>query len=202
MIEKVLDVTGLYINPPDHAIVLCADQRSRIQALDRTRPKVPLDLGGAEGSTHGDLRDGTMTLCSALEVAAGEGVAKREARHRGFLTFLRLIDKEMPKDLDLNLLLANHGTNQYAAVEAWLAERPRYHLHFTPTHSSWLNEVERWFGLLGEKALKCGGSRSVREVVGQSQALTAGRNSVEKSFAWVAAAQSILARSERSSTSI
>lgn len=183
-------------------MVICVDRQSRIQALGRPHPHSLIDLGGVEGYTHDYLCHGTKALCAALDVATGEGSAKREAGHQGFLTFLRLTDTEVPKDLDLHLVLDNHAKHEHAAVEVWLAERPRYHLHFTPTYSSWLNEVERWFGLLGEKALKCGGSRSVREVVGQSQALTAGRNSVEKSFAWVAAAQSILARSERSSTSI
>lgn len=193
-IEYVLGITGLYLNPPDLAMVLCVDRQSRIEAPDRTRPTPPVDPGGVEGYTHDYLRHGTTTLCSALDVATGKGSAKREARHQEFLAFLRLIDTEVPTDLDLHLVLDNHATHQHAAVKAWLAERPRYYLHFTPTRPSWLNEVERWFGLLGEKTLKCGRSRSVREAVEQIQALTDGRNAVAKPFVWTATARSILAK--------
>lgn len=172
-----------------------------MQALDRTHPKLPISLGGVNGYTHDYLHHGTTTLGSALDVATGEGVVKREARHYAFLTFLCLIDKEVPMGLDLHLVLDNHATHQHAAVKAWLAERPRCHLHLTPTRSSWLDEVECWFGLLGEDASKSGRSRSVRAVVGQIQALTDVPNAVAKPFD-SATAQSILARSERSSTSI
>ena len=163
-IEKVLDITGLYLNPPDHAMVLCVDGKSQIQALDRTRPKLPMDLGYAEGYTYDDLRYGTTTPFAALDIATGKVITKCKARHRHqeFLAFLRLIDKEVPADLDVHLVLDHYATHKYAAVKRWLAERPRYQLRFTPTYSSWLNQVERWFGLLSEQALKRGRSRSVR----------------------------------------
>ena len=124
-------------------MVICVDRQSRIQALDRPQPHALIDLGGVEGYTHDYLCHGTKTLCGAIDVATGKGSAKPEARHQGFLTFLRLIDTEVPKDLDLHLVRDDHVPHQHAAVEAWLTERPRYHLHFTPTYSSWLNEVER-----------------------------------------------------------
>ena len=203
-IEKVRDITGLYLNPPDHAMVLCVDGKSQIQALDRTQPKLPMDLGYAEGYTHDYLRHGTTTLFAALDIATGKVIAKCKARHRHqeFLAFLRLIDKEVPADLDIHLVLDNYATHKHAAVKRWLAERPRYHLHYTPTYSSWLNQVERWFGLLSEQALKRGRSRSVRELVDQVRAFTEGHNEAAKPFVWAATAQSILERVERISTRI
>ena len=148
-IEKVRDITGLYLNPPDHAIVLCADEKSQIQALDRTQPKLPLNLGYVEGFTHDYLRHGTTTLFAALDVATGRVIAKCRKRHRhqDWIAFLNLIDKETPADLDIHLILDNYATHKHPKVKAWIAKRPRYHLHFTPTYASWLNQVERWFGL-------------------------------------------------------
>ena len=200
VIEEVLDIAGLYLNPPTQAMVLCAERQSEFQAFDRTLSKPPRNLGGFEGYTHDYLGYGTTTLCAALDATTGKGVAEREARHQAFLSFLRLIDNEVPMDLDLHLVLDNDTTHKHIGVMAWLAKRPRYHLHFAPLHSSWLNEVERWFGLLGEKALNRGRSRSVPELVEQIQSLTDGGSVVTQPFAWVATTQSILAKLEPSST--
>ena len=203
-IEKVRDITGLYLNPPDHAMVLCVDEKSQIQALDRTQPKLPMGLGYVEGYTHDYLRHGTTTLFAALDIATGKVIAKCKARHRHqeFLAFLRLIDKEVPTELDIHLVLDNYATHKHAKVKEWLAKRPRYHLHFTPTYSSWLNQVERWFGLLSEKALKRGTCHNVSDLVDQIRAYTDGHNEVAKPFVWAATAQSILDKVERLSTRI
>ena len=201
-IEKVRDITGLYINPPDHAMVLCVDEKPQSQALDRTQPSRPKDLGSVEGYTHDNLRHGTTTLFAALDIATGKEVDRCKVRHREeeFLAFLRLIETEVPADLDIHLVLDNSATHEHAAVKRWLAERPRYHLHCTPAYSSWLKEVERWFGLLGEKALKRCRSRSVPELVDQIKAITEGHNELAKPFVWVATTQSILDNVERLST--
>ena len=200
-IERVRDITGLYLNPPDHAMVLCVDRESQSQAIDRTQPP-PKDLGSVEGYTHDNLRYGKTTLFAALDIATGKEVDECKARHRQeeFLAFLRLIETEMPADLDIHLVLDNSAPHEHAAVKRWLAERPRYHLHCTPPSSSWLQEVERWFGLLGEEALKRGRSRSAGELVDQIKAITEGHNEVAKPFVWVATTQSILDKVERLST--
>ena len=203
-IEKVRDITGLYLNPPDHAIVLCADEKSQIQALDRTQPKLPLNLGYVEGFTHDYVRHGTTTLFAALDVATGRVIAKCRKRHRhqDWLAFLNLIDKETPADLDIHLILDNYATHKHPKVKAWIAKRPRYHLHFTPTYASWLNQVERWFGLISQRAIKQGSFRSVKELVTQIMEFTDQYNTTSKPFVWVATAQSILDKVERLSTRI
>ena len=156
-IEKVRNIVGLYLNPPDHAVVLCVDKKSQ-QALDRTQGSLPLGLGFVEGFTHDYIRHGTTTLFAALDVATGKVLARCSKRHRHqeFLTFLRLIDKEVPPELDIHLIADNYATHKHAKVKAWLAARPRYHLRFTPTYSSWLNQVERWFGLISQQAIRRG----------------------------------------------
>ena len=201
-IEKVLDITGLYLKSPDHAMVLCVDQQSQIQVLDQAHPKLPVDLGYAEGYTHDYLRHGTTTRFAVLDIATGKGIAKCKARHRHqeFLAFLRLIDKEVPAKSDIHLVLDTYATHKHAAVQRWLAERPHYQLHFTPTYSSSLNQVECWFRLLSEQALKRVKSRSVRELVDQIRALTEGHNEAARPFVWAATAQSILAKVERIDT--
>ena len=203
-IEKVRDITGLYLNPPDHALVLCVDEKSQIQALDRTQPKLPLNLGYVEGFTHDYIRHGTTTLFAALDVATGRVIAKCSKRHRhqDFLVFLNVIDRETPEDLDIHLVLDNYATHKHPKVKAWLAKRPRYHLHFTPTYASWLNQVERWFGLISQRAIKRGSFRSVKELVTQITEFTDKYNATSKPFAWVATAQSILDKVERLSTRI
>ena len=147
-IEKVRDIVGLYLDPPDHAVVLCVDEKSQIQALQRSQPVLPMGLGYVEGVTHDYWRHGTTTLFAALEVATGTVITdcKTRHRHQEFLGFLRRIDANVPADLDVHLIVDNYVTHKHARVKAWLAKRPRYHVHYTPTYASWINQVERWFG--------------------------------------------------------
>src|SRR6266542_655166 len=154
-IEKVRDIVGLYLNPPDHALVLCVDEKSQIQALERTQPNLPLGLGYVEGLTHDYTRHGTTTLFGAFDIATGQVLTqcKRRHRHQEFLSFLRHIDANVPESLDIHLVIDNYGTHKHAKVRAWLARRPRYHVHFTPTYASWLNQVERWFALITQRAI-------------------------------------------------
>ena len=193
-IEKVRDIVGLYLNPPDHAMVLCVDEKSQIQALNRTQPTLPMGLGYAEGYTHDYIRHGTTTLFAALDIATGEvfGLCRKRHRHEEFLSFLRLIDREVPADLDIHLVLDNYATHKHAKVKRWLAARPRFHLHFTPTSASWLNQVERWFGLLSQRAIKRGSFRSVADLVNKIQAFIDAYNTSATPFVWVATAQSII----------
>ena len=203
-IEKVRDVTGLYLNPPDNAMVLCVDEKSQIQALNRTQPTLPLGLGYVEGYTHDYIRHGTTTLFAALDVATGKVIGKCSKRHRHqeFLAFLRLIDRETPRELDIHLVLDNYATHKHPKVQAWLAKRPRYHLHFTPTSASWLNQVERWFGLISQRAIKRGSFDSVAELVKTIEAFIANHNASASPFIWVATAESIFGKLERLSARI
>ena len=193
-IEKVRDIVGLYLNPPDHAMVLCVDEKSQIQALNRTQPTLPMGLGYAEGYTHDYVRHGTTTLFAALDIATGKvfGQCRKRHRHEEFLSFLRLIDREVPAELDIHLVLDNYATHKHAKVKRWLAARPRFHLHFTPTSASWLNQVERWFGLLSQRAIKRGSFRSVADLVHKIQAFIDAHNTSATPFVWVATAQSII----------
>ena len=165
--EKVTDIVGLYLNPPENAVVLCVDEKTQIQALDRTQPLLPMGLGYVEGVTHDYIRHGTTTLFAALDVATGAVIAECKPRHRHqeFLSFLRRIDKEVPKDLELHLIVGNYCTHKHAKVKAWLVQRPRFHVHYTPTYASWLNQVERWFGLITQKAIRRGSFSSVKELI-------------------------------------
>ena len=158
--EKLTDVVGLYLNPPEKALVLCVDEKSQIQALDRTQPSLPMKRGRAGTMTHDYKRNGTTTLFAALSTLDGSVVGQCLPRHRHqeFLRFLRTLDREFPRDLELHLILDNYQTHKHANVAAWLEKHPRFHLHFTPTSSSWLNLVERWFRDLTEKALRRGAS--------------------------------------------
>jgi putative transposase len=153
-VEKVRDIVGLYLNPPDHAIVLCVDEKSQIQALDRTQPGLPLGLGYVEGVTHDYVRHGTTTLFAALDVASGRVLTqcKRRHRHQEFLQFLRHIEASVPKQLDVHLIVDNYATHKHAAIRRWLAARPRFHVHYTPTYSSWLNQVEIWFNIIQKRS--------------------------------------------------
>ena len=193
-IEKVRDIVGLYLNPPDHAMVLCVDQKSQIQALNRTQPTLPMGLGYVEGYTHDYVRHGTTTLFAALDIATGRVISQCRKRHchEEFLSFLRLIDREVPAELDIHLVLDNYATHKHAKVKQWLAARPRFHLHFTPTYATWLNQVERWFGLLSQRAIKRGSFRSVADLVRKIQAFIDSYNTSATPFVWVATAQSIL----------
>ena len=169
--------------------------RSRqIQALNRTQPTLPMGLGYVEGYTHDYVRHGTTTLFAALDIATGRVLAQCRKRHRHeeFLAFLRLLDREVPAELDIHLVLDNYATHKHAKVRQWLEARPRFHLHFTPTYSSWLNQVERWFGLLSQRAIKRGSFRSVADLVRQIQAFIDSHNTSATPFVWVATAQSII----------
>lgn len=198
-VEKVRDVVGLYLNPPDHALVLCVDEKSQIQALERTQPNLPLGLGYVEGITHGYTRHGTTTLFAALDVQTGDVLAqcKRRHRHQEFLAFLQHIDARVPAHLDVHLVLDNYATHKHAKVRAWLARRPRYHVHFTPTYASWLNQVERWFGLITQQAIRRGSFRTVRELVQRIDTFVTRYNRMSTPFAWTATAESILAKLTR-----
>ena len=187
-IEKVRDIVGLYLDPPDHAMVLCVDEKSQIQALNRTQPTLPMGLGYVEGYTHDYVRHGTTTLFAALATGRVLAQCRKRHRHEEFLSFLRLVDREVPAELDIHLVLDNYATHKHAKVRRWLAARPRFHLHFTPTYSSWLNQVERWFGLLSQRAIKRGSFRSVPDLVSKIQAFIDRYNASATPFAWVATA--------------
>ena len=198
-VEKVRDIVGLYLNPPDKALVLCVDEKSQIQALDRTQPMLPLGLGYVEGVTHGYVRHGTTTLFAALDVATGKVLTQCKPRHRHqeFLQFLKYIDANTPKDLDLHLIVDNYATHKHAKVRRWLAARKRYHVHFVPTYSSWLNQVEIWFNIITQKAIRRGAFRSVKDLVQKIQRFIDTYNTKTKPFMWTATADSILQQVHR-----
>jgi putative transposase len=198
-VEKLRDVVGLYLNPPDNAVVLSVDEKSQCQALERTQPMLPLGLGYVEGVTHDYKRHGTTTLFAALDVLDGSVIAECKPRHRHqeFLGFLRTIEANVPKDLDIHLIVDNYSTHKHARVKAWLAARPRWHIHFTPTYSSWLNQVERFFGLITDKAIRRGSFKSVKELIARIQHFVSQHNKNCKPFHWTATAESILAKLDR-----
>ena len=198
-IEKVRDIVGLYLNPPDHAVVLCVDEKSQIQALQRTQPVLPMGLGYVEGVTHDYIRHGTTTLFAALDVATGEVLTqcKQRHRHQEFLAFLRHIDANIPEALDIHLIVDNYATHKHPKVRAWLARRPRYHMHYTPTYASWINQVERWFGLITQQAIRRGSFASVKELTRKINAFVDQYNAQARPFVWVATAESILAKIKR-----
>ncbi|MGI8498967.1 MAG: IS630 family transposase, partial [Gemmatimonadaceae bacterium] len=198
-VEKVRDVVGLYLNPPENAFVLCVDEKSQIQALERTQPILPLGLGYVEGITHDYIRHGTTTLFAALDIQSGEVLTqcKRRHRHQEFLRFLEHIEANVPARFDVHLVLDNYATHKHAKVKAWLARRPRFHLHFTPTYASWLNQVERWFGLITQRAIRRGSFRTVRELIRRIDTFITHYNSAARPFTWTATADSILAKVER-----
>src|SRR5438874_8753041 len=194
LIEKVRDIAGLYINPPDHALVLCVDEKSQIQALERTQPNLPLGLGYVEGLTHDYTRHGTTTLFAALDIKTGAIFAqcKRRHRHQEFLAFLKDLEANVPSELAVHLILDNYGTHKHHKVKAWLARHPRFHLHFTPTYASWLNQVERWFALITQRAIRRGSFRRVRELVDRIERFVKSYNETARPFRWTATADSIL----------
>ena len=198
-VEKVRDICGLYLNPPDKALVLCVDEKSQIQALERTQPVLPMGLGYAEGVTHDYVRHGTTTLFAALDIATGQVITRCKPRHRHqeFLAFLKHIDQNVPADLDVHLIVDNYGTHKTPKVKAWLVKHPRYHMHFTPTYSSWLNQVERWFGLITQRAIRCGSDRNVRNLVQRIDHFVDNYNSNAAPFTWTASADSILEKLRR-----
>jgi len=198
-VEKVRDIVGLYLNPPESAMVLCVDEKSQIQALNRTQPILPLGLGYVEGVTHDYIRHGTTTLFAALDIASGEVLTQCKSRHRHqeFLTFLRHIDANVPEDLDIHLVIDNYSTHKHAKIRKWLAARPRYHVHYTPTYASWLNQVEIWFNMITQKAIRRGTFRSVKDLINKINLFVDHYNKNSKPFMWVATADSILQKVER-----
>ena len=170
--EKLVDVVGLYLNPPENAVVLCMDEKSQIQALDRTQASLPIKKGRAGTMTHDYKRNGTTTLFAALDVLTGKVIGQCLPRHRHeeFLKFLRTIDREVPNGLQIHLILDNYSTHKHANVKKWLAKHPRFHLHFTPTSSSWVNMVERFFGKLTDKAIRRGIFKSVPDLIAAIEA--------------------------------
>ena len=194
-IDKVRDIVGLYMNPPDRALVLCVDEKSQIQALNRTQPLLPMRPGQMERRTHDYARHGTTSLFAALDVKTGTVIGELHRRHRSveFRKFLDTIDDAVPSDLDVHLILDNYGTHKTAPVRRWLAKRPRFHLHFTPTSSAWLNLVERFFAALTEKQIRRGVHRSVRELETAIKQYLAVTNKSPKPFVWTKSADEILA---------
>lgn len=194
--EKVRDIVGLYLNPPDRAVVLCVDEKSQIQALDRTAPILPLRPGLPERQTHDYKRHGTTTLFAAFNILNGKVIGSCLPRHRGreFLRFLNQLEKQVPADLDVHLIVDNYSTHKSAAVQRWLKpkKRRRFHLHFTPTSSSWLNQVERWFGLITDKMIRRGTFHSVAELETAIYKWLADWNGDPKPFVWTATADVIL----------
>lgn len=199
--EKLVDVVGLYLNPPDKdkAVVLCMDEKSQIQALDRTQASLPMKKGRAGTMTHDYKRNGTTTLFAALNVLTGVVIGQCLPKHRNteFLKFLRTIDKEVPKGLEIHMIVDNYGTHKHDNVVAWLAKHPRFHLHFIPTSSSWLNMVERWFRELTDKAIRRGVFGSVPDLIAAIEAYLQANNNNPKPFVWTATAEEILAKVRR-----
>lgn len=198
-VEKVRDIVGLYLNPPDKAIVLCVDEKSQIQALDRTQPVLPMGLGYVEGVTHDYVRHGTTTLFAALDITTGQVLTqcRKRHRHQEYLGFLKHIETNVPKDLDVHLIVDNYSTHKHERVKNWLALHPRYHVHFTPTYASWLNQVEIWFNRITQQAIRRGTFRSVRELVSKIDQFVKHHNSSTKPFIWTATADSILDKIKR-----
>jgi transposase len=193
-IDKVRDVVGLYLNPPERAVVLCVDEKSQIQALDRSAPILPMLPGVPERATHDYKRSGTSSLYAALDITTGNVIGALHARHRAieFRKFLQTIDREVPDGLDVHLVLDNSSTHKTPAIHNWLAAHPRFVLHFTPTSSSWLNLVERWFAELTSKKLKRGAHRSVRQLNDDIRAWIKTWNDDPKPFIWTKTADQIL----------
>ncbi len=197
--EKLTDVVGLYLNPPEKAIVLCVDEKSQIQALDRTQPSLPMKKGRAGTMTHDYKRNGTTTLFAALQVLNGKVIGQCLPRHRHqeFLKFLRTLDREFPAELQLHLIVDNYQTHKHANVNKWLAKHPRFHLHFTPTSSSWLNLVERWFRELTGKAIRRGVFQSVPDLIQAIEQYLQAHNDDPQPFVWTASAEEILEKINR-----
>jgi transposase len=195
LIDKVRDVVGLYMKPPDHALVLCVDEKSQIQALDRTQPLLPMRPGQIERRTHDYKRHGTTSLFAALDVKTGKVLGQLHRRHRSveFRRFLDTIEDNVPADLDVHVVMDNYGTHKTAIIRNWFAKRPRFHVHFTPTYGSWLNLVERWFAELTQKQIRRGSHRSVPALETAIRAFIDAHNAEPKPFVWTKTADQILA---------
>jgi len=198
-VDKVRDIVGLYLAPPTKALVLCVDEKSQIQALDRTQPILPFAPGIPERRTHDYMRHGTTTLFAALDIASGEVIGELHRRHRSseFLQFLRTIDASVPATLDVHLVMDNYGTHKTPKVRDWFARHPRFHVHFTPTSASWINQVERWFATLTEKQIRRGTHRSTRQLEQAIRSYLNTYNADPKPFVWSKSANDILASIER-----
>ena len=194
-IEKVRDIVGLYLSPPERALVLCVDEKTQIQALDRTQPMLPMRPGQAERRTHDYARHGTTSLFAALDVKSGHVIGEFHRRHRAveFRKFLDTIDAAVPEELEVHLILDNYATHKTPAIRRWLLRHPRFHVHFTPTAASWLSLVERWFAGLTEKQLRRGVHRSTRELEAAIRGYLATSNAQPKPFVWTKSADEILA---------
>src|SRR3954463_13940174 len=195
LIEKVRDIVGLYMNPPDHALVFCVDEKSQIQALDRTQPLLPLRPGQLERGTHDYKRHGTTSLFAALELKTSHVIGQLHRRHRSreFREFLDVIEAQVPDALEVHIIVDNYGTHKTATIRKWFAKRPRFHVHFTPTYGSWINLVERWFAELTNKRLRRGVFRSVKELEAAIREYIAVHNEHPKPFVWTRTADQILA---------
>ena len=197
--EKLLDVVGLYLDPPEHALVLCVDEKSQIQALDRTQKSLPISPGRCATMTHDYKRNGTTTLFAALDMLEGRliGQCMPRHRHQEFIKFLKQIDAETPPELDLHLIVDNYATHKHPKVKTWLKRHKRFHLHFIPTRSSWLNLVERWFREITDKRIRRGVFRSVEQLIEAIRAYIDEHNNNPKPFVWTAKAQDILDKVRR-----
>jgi transposase len=202
--DKLIDVVGLYLNPPEKAIVLCMDEKSQIQALDRTQASLPMVPGRAGTMTHDYKRNGTTTLFAALDVLTGTVIGQCLPRHRHaeFIKFLNTIDRQVPNGLHVHLILDNYGTHKHAEVARWLKRHKRFHLHFTPTSSSWLNQVERWFRDLTDKNLRRGVFGSVPDLIASIEDYLNAHNADPRPYVWTATAESILAKVQRARTKL
>ena len=193
-IDKVRDIVGLYMNPPERALVLCVDEKSQIQALDRTAPLLPMRPGQIERRSHDYMRHGTTSLFAALDTTTGKVIGQNQQRHRSeeFRNFLDTIENNVPEELDIHLIMDNYGTHKTKLIHNWLAKRPRFHVHFTPTSASWLNLVERWFALLTERQLRRGVHRSTKELKAAIDDFIENHNRNPKPFIWHKTADQIL----------
>ena len=193
-VEKVVDVVGLYHNPPERAVVLCVDEKSQIQALDRAQPVLPIMPGTPERATHSYIRNGITTLFAAFDIADGTVIGELHRQHRAteFKKFLITIDKTVPADLDIHLVCDNYGTHKTPAITAWLARHPRFNMHFTPTSSSWINQVERWFAFVTDELIRRGNHTSVQALENDIRGWVAAWNTDPKPFIWTKTAEQIL----------
>ena len=193
-IEKVRDIVGLYLSPPVKAMVLCVDEKSQIQALDRTQPVLPMMPGMPEKRTHDYMRHGTTTLFAALDIATGQVLGQLHRRHRAseFLQFVRHVDSQVPTGLDVHLVMDNYSTHKTAAVRAWFARHPRFHVHYTPTSASWLNQVERWFSTLTTQYLRRSTHRSTKALEKAIKDYLTTHNANPHPFIWIKSADDII----------
>jgi transposase len=198
-VEKLIDVVGLYLSPPEHALVLCADEKSQIQALDRTQPGLPLKKGRCGTMTHDYVRHGTTTLFAAIEMAEGKliGQCMPRHRHQEWIKFLELIDRKTPGELDLHLIVDNYSTHKHEKVKRWLKRHPRFHMHFIPTSSSWLNMIERWFREITDKRIRRSAFTSVPQLIAAITAYIDQHNENPKAFVWTAKVEDILEKIRR-----